>query len=231
MWLTVSFLSLHNLHLKFCYGLSVLPLTSLVLMALFWYQKRFSFSKFPYFSYVLVIRCAIILICRLKYPFFHFCCFIVSLFGWHCYYWLLQLVFLHSFWYIPRFLHRCNPQCWRLLFLLFSWHIESVSVISRVHSALCMATDFLLPWSICLSFSFVHFKNGPSYLTKMFCRSDYSFDEISAVEFDFEKRSCFSKVIFSYFFLSLLFVLWCLLPIFPGTLLIFFSTDASVTET
>ena len=41
----------------------------------------------------------------------------------------------------------------------------SVYVISKCKS-LCIIINFLVLWFICASFSLVHFKNGPAYLTK-----------------------------------------------------------------
>ena len=45
----------------------------------------------------------------------------------------------------------------------FSWHFKSVNVISGVW---CMVISLFVFWFICLSSSLVHFKNGPSYLTR-----------------------------------------------------------------
>ena len=71
MWLMVSSLSPHSLHLLFCWVLSILALTWLVLTALFCAAiKRDSVSllKFPFLSHVQVLSCKMLLISRLKRP-------------------------------------------------------------------------------------------------------------------------------------------------------------------
>ena len=42
----------------------------------------------------------------------------------------------------------------------------SLSTSSLWYNNLCMVISFLVLWSICLSSSFPHFKNGPEYLTR-----------------------------------------------------------------
>ena len=70
--------------------------------------------------------------------------------------------------------------------------------------ALCIVINFLLLWSICLSFSLVHFKKGSEYLKRGTVQSFfYSFDEISSAEFAFKEFSFFSEVLFPYFFFHL----------------------------
>ena len=59
----------------------------------------------------------------------------------------------------------------------------------------CIVINFLVLWSICLSSSFIHFKNGPKYLARG-----------TAAEFGFEKL-----------FLSSPLVWLCPLPIFPSS--------------
>ena len=80
MWLIVSSLSLHSLHLLFCWVLFILALIWLVLMALFCAAiRRYSVSllKFPFLRHVLVLSCQMFLISRLKRPWScfssHFC--------------------------------------------------------------------------------------------------------------------------------------------------------------
>ena len=73
MWLIVSFLSPHNLHLLFCFVLSILALIRLVLMALFCAAIRrdsvsLSLKVFLFFNQVLVFPCEILLISSLKRP-------------------------------------------------------------------------------------------------------------------------------------------------------------------
>ena len=57
MWLIVSSLSTHNLHLLFCCVVSILALIWLVLIALFWaalIRDWVSFLRFPFLSHILV---------------------------------------------------------------------------------------------------------------------------------------------------------------------------------
>ena len=83
MWLIISSLSPHNLHLLFCYVLSIVALTLLVLMALFWVAIRkesVSLSRLPFPRHVQVFSCEILSACRLKYPYSCFSsnfCFLV----------------------------------------------------------------------------------------------------------------------------------------------------------
>ena len=65
------------------------------------------------------------------------------------------------------------------------------------------------------SSSFVHFKNGPYYLTRR--TGVCPFDEIPVVGFGFEQFSCSPEILFFNFFLSSPLVWWCPFPIFPGT--------------
>ena len=71
-----------------------------------------------------------------------------------------------------------------LSFPFFSCYIQSL--MSFGCKAFCIIIDFVL-WFICLSFSFVHLKNGPEYLTNVTCPGVFPFDEISAAELGLEK--------------------------------------------
>ena len=71
MWLMVSSLSPHNLHLLFCCVLSIFSLIWLVLMALFCAAIRrdsVSLLKFPFLTHVQVLSCEMLFISRLKRP-------------------------------------------------------------------------------------------------------------------------------------------------------------------
>ena len=71
IWLMVSSLSPHSLHLLFCWVLSILALIWFVLMALSCAAIRrdtVSLLKFPYLSHVQVLSCEILFINRLKRP-------------------------------------------------------------------------------------------------------------------------------------------------------------------
>ena len=67
MWLIVSSLSPHSLHLLFCCVLSILALIWLVLMALFC-AAIISLLKFLFLSHVQVLSCEMLFISRLKRP-------------------------------------------------------------------------------------------------------------------------------------------------------------------
>ena len=88
MWLMVSSLSLHSLHLLFCCVLSILALIWLFLMALFCTAIRrdsVSLFKFPFLSHDQVLLCEMLFISRLKhsalfsFPFLfpYYCHFVV----------------------------------------------------------------------------------------------------------------------------------------------------------
>ena len=75
MWLMVSSMSPHSLHLLFCCVLSILAWIWLVLMALFCAAIRrdsVSLLKFPFLSQAQVLSREILFISRLKRP---WCCF------------------------------------------------------------------------------------------------------------------------------------------------------------
>ena len=72
MWLIVSSLSAHSLHLQFCCVSSILALIWLVLMALSCAAIRrdsVSLLRFPFLSQVQVFWCEILFISRLKRPY------------------------------------------------------------------------------------------------------------------------------------------------------------------
>ena len=84
MWLMVSSLSPHSLHLLFCCVLSILALIWLFLMALFCAAIRrdsVSLLKFPFLSQVQALSCDMLFISRLKRPWScfpsHFCFLVV----------------------------------------------------------------------------------------------------------------------------------------------------------
>ena len=80
IWIIVSSLSLHNLHLLICWVLSIFAFIWLDLMALFCTAiSRHSVScfRYPFLNHVHVFSCAISLIFRSNYPYScfssHFC--------------------------------------------------------------------------------------------------------------------------------------------------------------
>ena len=67
MWLIVSSLSLHNLHLLFCCLIySRFDIISPYGVVLCCCQRRVSFLRFPFLSHVQVFSCEISLVCYLK---------------------------------------------------------------------------------------------------------------------------------------------------------------------
>ena len=88
----------------------------------------------------------------------------------HCRYWQLQLTFSCSFKYIPS-----NP-CFVVVATLYSIFLGpfppsfldaySLSMSSLGCKAFWIVINFLVFWSISLSSSRVHYRNGPKYLTK-----------------------------------------------------------------
>ena len=82
----------------------------------------------------------------------------------------------------------------------FSRHVQSVQWPLGC-KVFYIIINFLILWSICLSSSLVHFKNGPKYLTKGDNPGFYSFHEISAAaELSFKKFFHLLEVLLSYFF-------------------------------
>ena len=63
-----------------------------------------------------------------------------------------------------------------------------------------MVISFLALWSICLSYSLVHFKNGPEYLTSGDSPGIYPFNKVPAIEFCLEQFSGSSEIFFFNFF-------------------------------
>ena len=96
MWLIVSFLSLHSLHLLFCCVLSILALIWLVLTALFYAaisRDSVSLLKFPFLSHIKVLSCEMLFTSRLNRPLTCFpshICFLVTVI-------LLSIVLTASF--------------------------------------------------------------------------------------------------------------------------------------
>ena len=85
IWLIVSSLSLHNLHLLFCCVLSILALIQLVLMALSCavIRRDLAFlARFLFLSHVNLFSCEMSLVSRLKRP--ENCFFFPTLFYGYC---------------------------------------------------------------------------------------------------------------------------------------------------
>ena len=163
-FIIVSSLSLLNLHLLFCCVSSIFALIWLIFIGFFFFAAirrdsvsffrlynfstlsfkqsiqllffRFLFSRFSMFRYLCCNRC---------------CCF--------------KLSFLALFSIFLEFLNRCINEIFNAdksfsSSSLFSWYILFVCILSRVLSVV-HRPQFPVLWSIRLSFSLVHFKNGP----------------------------------------------------------------------
>ena len=180
MWLMVSSLSPHNLHLLFCCVLSILALIWFVLMALFCAAIRrdsVSLLKFPFLSHVQVLSCEMLFISRLKRP-------------WSCfssYFFFLFVVILLSIVLSVLFLMAViRPlSCFSLLSSSRCMDVSTLSSVlaSPLHpsfldtyslstsslgcNALGMVISFLFLWSICRSSSLIHLRKGPEYLTRV----------------------------------------------------------------
>ena len=72
IWLIVSSMQPHNLHLLFCCVFSILVLKSFVALALFWHtnwKDSVSLWRFSFFSHIHVFSSEISLVCCLIYPY------------------------------------------------------------------------------------------------------------------------------------------------------------------
>ena len=175
MWLIVSSLSPHNIHLLFCCVLSIFALMWLVFMALFCAAIRrdsVSLLRFPFLSHVHVFSCEMSLKTSTELFFF------TLLFSGYCRSVNLCVVSIVS--------GDCNQSSSAFFYVVFEslyrWvravfkagkspspsllDTYSLSTSSLGCNALCMVVSFLVLWSICLSSSLVLFNNGPEYLTR-----------------------------------------------------------------
>ena len=132
MWLMVSSLSLHSLHLLFCCVLSILALIWLVLTALFCaaiWRDSVSLLKFLLLSHVQVLSCKMLFISRLKRPescFASHFCFLVIVILLSIVSFLMDVISPCSCFSMKSSSRRIDAsyRCWQVLFLpLFSIHI------------------------------------------------------------------------------------------------------------
>ena len=176
MWLIVSSLSSHNLHLLFCCVSSIIDLIWFVLMALFCAAIRRDsvyLLRLPLFRHVQVLLCEMLLISSLKHPQICFPCqlcflvivvlLVLGLPG------LFLLAVITPF---PHFSMYCSSRCIDTSTLSsmlvsplpsFFSNTYSLSTSSMGCNAFFMVISFLFLFfffSICLSSSLVHFKNG-----------------------------------------------------------------------
>ena len=154
MWLIVSSLSPHNLHLLFCCILSILALIWLVLMALFCTAIRrdsVSLLRFPFFSHVHIFSCEMSLVSRLKHPY--------SCFSSHFYFLVIfiLLIFVLSVLFLVVVISLPLINTSTLFSMLASLLppsflvIYSLSTSSLRCKALWIIISFLVLWSICSS--------------------------------------------------------------------------------
>ena len=121
--------------------------------------------------------CEISSVSRLKYPYrciFCYFCFLVRVVLFifmfsvliHVAVISLSALFLCCHRVLIVLMHPRYLQClWLLFLLLFLTNTACLYYHSKC-KALCIAIRFLVDWFFCLTYSFVHFKNGPEYLTK-----------------------------------------------------------------
>ena len=146
--------------------------------------------------------------------FIYFC---LSVLFFICCYWFyghLQYFFLCIFNVsIALFIPLSNPQRWRFLFLPFFYTYIYIifAVEGLVHSH-----QFPCPLVFLSEFLRWKLKKMPRVHYKRNYKEVYSFDEISASKFAFEKFCCSSGKHFSFIFLSSLHFQWCQLPIFQS---------------
>ena len=79
MWLMVSILSPHSLHLLFCCVLSILGLIRLVLMANIG-RDSVSHLKYPFLSYAQVLSWEMLFSSRLKRPYYYYYYLLITVF-------------------------------------------------------------------------------------------------------------------------------------------------------
>ena len=169
MWLIISFFVTTYFILAILlnvidFRLNIIGLYGVVLCC---HLKRFSFSRKVYFrSHVQVFSCKILSACRLKYPYI---CFSSN-------FWFLVFIVFLSGLMLPMIL-LATVISLSLLFIMQSSKLScpldpsflatySLSMSSLGCKALCISINFLVLWSICRSYSFVHFKNGLEYLRR-----------------------------------------------------------------
>ena len=160
MWLFVSSLSSHNLHLLFCCILSIFTLTYLVLTALFCAVIRkdsVSLLRFSFLSNVQVFSCEISHIYHLKCSCSYFFQCLFSAYFCSVDAWVVCIISGRCNQSSSAMMHRRFLQCWWVLFLL---------LFCLRHKALNIIMIFLVLFFFCLNSSFTHFKNRPEYLTR-----------------------------------------------------------------
>ena len=178
MGLIVLSLSPQNLHLLFCFVLSILAFMWLVLMALSYRDIRRNsvfLLRFPFFSHVQVFSCEMSLVCRRKRLYCSFSsnvCFLVLfvvLILMPSELFLVVVISLHSRYSMlssSRYIDASTLSSMVASPLSPFLNTYNLSTLSLRCNALFMVINFLVFWSICWSPSLIHFKNGPEYITR-----------------------------------------------------------------
>ena len=112
-------------------------------------------------------------------------------------------------------MHQLNLECWQVLFLRL-FFVHSLSTSSLGCKALSITISFLDLWSICWRSSFVHFKNGPEYLTKGTAKVFIPLMRFLQCNLVSSRLLLLLRYSFFKFFLSSPFVWWCRLLILPS---------------
>ena len=178
MWLIVSSVSPYNLLQLFCFDLSLLALTKLVLKALLCAAVRrhsVSLSRFPFLSHVQDFSFEVSLVCNLNVITVVFLPIFVS--GYFCSIDACVICIVSGGRYqsssalFDVVSSRCidaSTLSWMLVSHLSLSFLDtcSQSTTSQGCKALRIAMSFLGLWPIYLSYSLVHFTNGSDYLTR-----------------------------------------------------------------
>ena len=188
-------------------------------------EIQLTFKRFPFHCHVQVFSCKISTVCRLKYAyscFSSYFCFLFIVVLCVLMLLLLQLIAVISFY---------------SLFLMYSLSLHATTLYSMLVNPLSPFLDtyslstpslgykanasspIFLP--ICLSFSFVRFKNGPVYLTRRTAHVFIPlvrFLQLSMVSRNFivPLRNSFFSFFISYPLISYP-LISCPLPIFPSS--------------
>ena len=168
-----------------------------------------SLLKFPFLSHVQVFLCEISFISHLKRPQSCFSPFLSSsncnsvghlvvnvvFDGYNLSSFVHFYVVLESLYWWINALFSPDKSSFPLSFFLDTY---SLSKSSLRCNALCIVISFLVLWSICLSSSLVHFREGPKYLTR---GTAQIFIPLLRLLLDsFVSRSCLFLLIYSFFF-------------------------------
>ena len=161
-----------------------------------------SLVRFPFLSHVQIFSCEISLVCRLKC--LHSCLF--SHFCFQVIFALLILVLSILFPVVVISLPLCiyaSTLFWMKASPLPPSFLSTFSLwrLSLRCKVLRIAMSFLFLWSICWSFSVVHFKNGPEYVTRGTAQA-LSIPLMRLLLYSLVSSSFLLRYFFVFFFLS-----------------------------